>query len=120
MTKPTAQACHAMTTYYVNTYTDYFDMAPRVNRNKARWGWDGVLQDMSATEAKSLVDFWLSDNRAKAQDLDWFFYNYDKLIEIREEHEKALARRRALMEESRQRAVEWKERGNKTITTIEE
>lgn len=120
MTKPTAQACHAMTTYYVNTYTDYFDRAPRVNRNKARWGWDSILQDMSASEAKSLVDFWLSDSAAQNQDLDWFFYNYDKLIVMREEQEQAAARRRALMEQSRQRAIEWKERGNKTITQIEE
>lgn len=120
MTKPTAQACHAMTTYYVNTYNEYFDRAPRVNRNKARWGWDGILQDMSATEAKSLVDFWLSDKSAANQDLEWFFYNYDKLMELRDEQARQYARRKALMEESRKRAAEWKERGNKTITTIED
>lgn len=114
--KPTAQQCHAMTTYYATSYKEKFGRTPVVNRNKARWGFEAILTDMTAPEAQTLIDWWLSDESAKAQDLDWFFYNYDKLIVLRQEEALNRARRKELMAESAKRVAEWRARGNKTIT----
>lgn len=117
--KPTAQQCHAMTTYYATKYKDSFGRTPVVNRNKARWGFEAILTDMSTEDAKVLIDWWLNDESAEKQDLDWFFYNYDKLLVVRQEEAQNLERRKKLMAESAKRVAEWRARGNKTITTEE-
>lgn len=117
MAKPTAQQCHAMTTYYVNLFTEKYHRAPTVNRHSARWGWESVLMGMPPTEAKRLLDFYFTTTSQKQHALDWFFYNYDKLIESMSDLDKDRERRKKLREESEKRAAEWRARGNTGIAS---
>jgi hypothetical protein len=108
MTKPTAQQCHAMTTYFVNAYVAKYQMKPVVNRNVARWGFESVLMDYPPTEARELVDFYFKTTGP--HDLTWFLYNYDKVEVERQEYEenKRLAKKR--MKETEERLRVWRER----------
>lgn len=115
MAKPTAQQCHAMTTYYMNAFREKYKREPRVNRNTARWHWEGMLTDMPPAEAKKLVDFYFTTSSQKQHALDWFFYNYDKLQESMSDIDLDRERRKKLREESEKRAAEWRARGNKGI-----
>lgn len=115
MAKPTAQQCHAMTSYYKKAFQEKYKYEPNVNRNTARWNWEGILTDMPASKAKELVDFYFSTTSQKQHSLDWFFYNYDKLIESLSDLEKDRLRRKQLREESEKRAAEWRARGNTGI-----
>lgn len=106
----TAQACHAMTTYYLSEYQNKYNQKPVVNRNKARWGFDSVLQDLSANQAKLLIDFYLETVSTNRHSLEWFFYNYDKLIDRKAQYEKDEADREQLRHESKKRVEEWRRR----------
>jgi hypothetical protein len=111
MAKPTPQQCHAMTTFYVQEYKARHGQEPVVNRHSARWGFESVLTGMPPKEVKELIVFYL-DSASKTPSLDWFFYNYDKLILKKEEVEEDKRTRARLREESRIRAEEWRARGN--------
>lgn len=116
MAKPTAQQCHTMTSYYVTKYKEKYDRAPTgVNRNTARWNWEGILTDMNLDAAKKLVDFYFETNNERKHPLDWFFYNYEKLEESQEALKAEKQRRAKVMEESAKRAAEWRARGNTGI-----
>lgn len=113
----TAQNCHAMTTYFIKKYKEKYGMEPVVNRHSARWSFASVLEGLSPTEVKGLIDYYFTTTPAKRHNLEWFFYNYDKLIEGRTEAVKDAERRERLRQESEQRARDWRERfGNQGIT----
>lgn len=93
-------------------------MEPVVNRHSARWSFASVLEGLSPDEVKALIDYYFTTNSTKRHNLEWFFYNYDKLIEGRTESDKDKDRRERLRHESEQRAREWRERfGNQGITS---
>lgn len=117
MAKPTAPQCHAMTTYYINAFRERYKRDPNVNRNTARWNWEGILTDMPPSKAKELVDFYFSTTSQKQHALDWFFYNYDKLRDTMSDQEVDRERRRKMRAESEARAAEWRARGNTGIAS---
>lgn len=114
----TAQQAHGLTSYYVKVYRSHYDKSPVVNRNTARWGFDSILMDMSVSQVRELIDFYLTTASTNGHSLDWLFYNYDKLVVSMEEHERSRAERKRLREESEERAREWRMRGNKGIADI--
>jgi len=113
----TAQQSHAMTSYFVKKYKEHYGRDPIVNRHTARWGFDSVLTGLSPVEAKEIVDFYFTVASTNKHSLDWFFYNYDKLLESKRRTDDDAAKRARLREESEKRAKEWRERGNKGVTS---
>lgn len=113
---PAAKDCHTLTSYYIKLYKAKYGSEPSVNRHTARWGFDSVLMGMTLSEARVLLDFYLTTNSSKKHALDWFFYNYEKLQESMVITQEDAARRAQLREESRIRAQEWRERGKQGIT----
>lgn len=112
----TAKDCHVLTSYYVKLYKAKYHSEPVVNRHSARWGFDSILLGMSPQEIKELLEYYLTTASAKRHALEWFFYNYEKLINGRTEVLADRIRRARLRHESEQRAKEWRERGNERIT----
>lgn len=111
MAKPTAQQCHALTTYWMQAYNEVVGRQVTVNRNKARWGWEGLLMDFTPTEARELVDYYL--RHYDKPSIEWFLFNYEKVDAERQERAKKAAeaeRRRHVTEE---RLKEWRARWNK-------
>lgn len=120
MAKPTAQQCHALTTYFSQAYTNKYNSKPLINRNTARWSWVSLLMDMTPDEAKKLIDFYFETFSARPHNLEWFFYNYDSLITEKNSHTKDREEIERLRHESEQRARAWRERGMKSIETERE
>lgn len=111
MAGPSAQQCHALTTYYINKYEETFGRKPVVNRNTAKAGIYGLLMDYSQSEARELIDHYLKHWAEPT--LQWFLYNYDKVVESkedREKEEKARVERRKVTE---RRLEEWRARWKK-------
>lgn len=108
MAKPTAQQCHALTTYFVDAYTGVVGKKPVVNRNKARWGFESLLMDYDPVESRELIDFYVKHWNTPS--LEWFLFNYEKVISARDEaraKERSSERRR---EETRARLENWRKR----------
>lgn len=108
-----AQRAHALTSYFEKRYKEQYGNSPVVNRYSARWGWDSVLASLSDAEVKEVINYYFDVPRA-THTLDWFFYNYDKLVVSYRESLEESGRRKKLREESQRRAAEWRARvGNK-------
>lgn len=111
----TAKQCHTLTSYYITLYEQKYGSKPIVNRNSARWGFDGVLTDMGMTEAKHLLDYYFTTIQPKRHALNVFFYSYDELYEAMKIQEEDIARRAEYRKETKKRAEEWVARGHKRI-----
>lgn len=113
-----AAQANALTTYYVQKYNERYGEKPIVNRNKSRWSWDNMMQDMKPAEIKELLDFYFESHSAKAHDLDNFFYNYDKIILSRKQAEKDKAERKRIMQETKERTRIYLEKREKIAKRV--
>lgn len=108
---PSAQQCHALTTYYISRYEELLEKKPVVNRNKAKAGAYGLLMDYTPSQAKEMVDFYLEhwDNPT----IQWFLYNYELVDTAMQEHEENELRAKQRRRETQQRLEEWRNRWQK-------
>jgi hypothetical protein len=106
----TAKDCHALTTYYEKKFKEKYHSAAVVNRNTARWGFDAILKGISPEETKELLDYWFNISSPQRHPLQWFFYNYDKLITAKAEQSEDDALRAKLRHDSEERVRKWRER----------
>lgn len=112
MAKPTAQQCHALITYFINTYEQETGRRAPVSRNKVRYWFESILMDNTPTKAKQLIDFYLAHYPDPS--VEWFAFNYEKVAldkEEQETNESAAVKRR---QETEQRLKEWRERWKKS------
>jgi hypothetical protein len=112
----TAKDCHALTSYFVKAFKQHHGREPNINRWSARWGFDAMLQGMSVTDVQALIDYYFTTPSDRLHDLEWFFYNYQKLYRARTDVLTDVALRHKLMEESKKRAEEWRKSGKRSIT----
>jgi hypothetical protein len=109
----TAKDCYALTSYYEKLYKARYGKAPIVNKFKARYGFDAILQGLKKDEQAAvygLLDYYFKTSSTNGHALSWFFNNYDRLEETKQlqyEDEQQKIRLRA---ESEERARKWKER----------
>lgn len=115
----TVKDCHTLSSYYEKAFEKKYGYKPTVNRNTARWGWDGMLSGgLSMDEVKSLVDFYLDTGSTDKHSLQWLFRSYDQLIVTRQQVQDDREHREKLRHESQLRAQRWRERfGDKGITS---
>jgi hypothetical protein len=107
MAKPTAQQCHALITYYINEYEAVNKATPSVNRNKAKYAFEAVLYDYTVAEARALVEFYV---RHYDRDLDWFAYNYEKVVAAKDEWEQDQKLIRIRRDDTALALERWKKR----------
>lgn len=108
MAKPTAQQCHAMTTHFMNVYSNKFARQAVVNRNKARWGFESILMDYSTKETKELIDYYI--DTFENPRLEWFLFNYDKVVTHKNEKMEEARLSRIRREETAKRMERWRNR----------
>lgn len=106
----TPKQAHALVTYFGQQYKKKYHVDPKLNRYAARWGFDSMLMDMSETEVKGLIDYYLATVNPSGHTLDWFFYNYEKLAEAKEKTDADRAALAEIRERTRKRTEEWRAR----------
>lgn len=106
----TPKQAHALTSYFVAKSKGRYGLAPKVNRNTARWNWDGMLEDMTEAEARELIDYYFTTQSTNGHTLDWFFYNYDKLLDTKKviDADQELSAR--IREDTKRRVEEWRKK----------
>lgn len=106
----TPKEAHTLVSYFGKQYKAKYGIEPRVNRYKARWGFDAMLMDMKVEDCKSLLDYYLQTASPNGHDLEWLFYNYEKLAEAKEKTDADRAALAVLREQSRARVEEWRKK----------
>ena len=104
----TPQQCNTLTTYYMKAFAGKYGKAPVVNRNTARWSWANMLEDMSMTEAKELVDYYMKTDGSHRHALLWFFNHYEELAKHKAEQEADDEFREKLRQETILRTEAWR------------
>lgn len=112
MAKPSAQQCHALTTYFNSKFQEKVGRAAATNRNKARWGFESMLMDYSPVSARELIDYYVEYYENPS--LDWFLYNYEKVDAAKMEHDQTQAAVAARREATAKRLEEWRNRWKKS------
>lgn len=107
MAKPTLAQCHALITYYINRHEEVVGTKPTINRNKAKWGFESILMDHSPEESRGIVDYFLDHYEPN---IDWLVWNYEKVVEAREEYTKNQAAVEHRRMETQKRLDAWRER----------
>jgi hypothetical protein len=111
------KATSELTNYYVKLWEAKYGSKPNTNRFASHWNFSSVLDHLNKQQVKDLLDFYFTTDSKRRHDLDWFFWNYEKLMEGLRLLEKDLKHREKLREETRIRTQKWKERyGVKGIT----
>jgi hypothetical protein len=113
MAKATAQQCHALTTYYIDKYSEVVGKTPSVNRNKSKWGFEAMLIDYTPTQAREMIDHYI-EHYASAPTIEWFLFNYEKVDEAKKEFEERKVQQAKRMAETKARAEEWRNRWQQT------
>lgn len=111
-----AKDCHALTSYFDKKYFEKYDRESGVNRFSARWGFDAMLGSLSVVQVKTLIDYYLTNMAStRRHDLDWFFYNYEKVTNSMLESRDASSHREKLLIQSRERAEAWRNSGRNSL-----
>jgi len=109
MAKATAQQCHALTTYYIDKYTEVVGQKPLVNRNKSKWGFEAMLVDYTPAQARELIDHYI-DHYAERPTIEWFLFNYEKVDEAMQDYAARKVATAKRLKETQRRAEEWRNR----------
>jgi len=107
---PTPKQAHALVTYYTQKYQEKYERKPVTNRHAARWGFDSLLMDVGESEARELIDYYFETVSTNGHSLDWFLYNYEKLMVSKTIGDEDKRERERLRAESKRRAEEWRNR----------
>jgi uncharacterized protein YdiU (UPF0061 family) len=108
----TPKQAHALVSYFSKKYEERYGVKPVINRYSARWGFDSILMDMTADETKALIDYYLETVSVNSHNLEWFFYNYDKLLNSKRKRDEDVAEQAVIREATKQRTEEWRKRIN--------
>lgn len=104
-----ANRAHGLISYYELQYKDLHKTRDLdLNRNKHRWGFEAMMDDLGEVGARQVIDFYFAVGQRHS--VEHLMYNYEKLnkrmIEIREDEEER-ERQRKLTE---QRVKEWEKK----------
>lgn len=98
-------------TFYINQYKDKHGEKPIVNRNKVKFLIAEILQDLSKEEVEALILFYL---KVESQpNLERMCYEYDELLKQKDIEEEDILTRKALMRETHQKVIDFRERYRK-------
>lgn len=106
----TPKQAHALVTHYASRYKAKYGYAAKMNRYAARWGFDSVLMDMDEADARDLIDYYFETVSPNGHSLEWFFYNYERLMINKEKRDEDIAALARLRRETEQRTAEWRKK----------
>jgi DNA replication protein DnaC len=107
MAKPTPAQRQALIDHYIKSYAESNGHPPVVNRNNANFTMDSILRDLGKQDAQSLLDYFIEHYD---RDLEWFNYNYEKVIVAKQEHERAEETRRKQRADTALAVERWKKK----------
>jgi hypothetical protein len=102
------QQAHALVTYFQKAYQAKFNTRAIVNRNKLQNLLVNMLRDITVTEARAVIDFYIKTDRNPT--LLFLCYEYDEVLQQMQAHQKDLERRQALMRETQKNVEEFRRR----------
>ena len=92
---------------YEILYNEKYGKKPKVNRYREKWAMQDVIDSVGFERAKDLLTYYFKVNKP-GHPISFFFYNFDKMDQLKKEIDKDRANRRNLREATK-KLVEGKE-----------
>lgn len=97
-------------TLYLKLYEERYGKTVLVNRVKMKWLVADVIESIgNYGEATLLLRYYFRTGKV-GHPLDWFCYNFDKLVKMQQEMEDDAERQAKVRAETKKRREEWEKR----------
>ena len=90
---------------YQSLYKEKYGKMPSINKFREKWAMQDVIDSVGYDRAKELLVYYFNLNK-NGHPLQFFFYNFDKMDELKNEIEKDKQKRRLLLEETKKMVEE--------------
>lgn len=82
---------------YESLYNEKYGKKPRINKFREKWAMKDVIDSVGYERAKDLLIYYFKTNK-QGHPLNFFFYNFDRIDQLKVEIEKDKINRIALRE----------------------
>lgn len=93
----------ALLTYFEDKYTEKYGVGPQVNKIRDKWNMKDLHEEYGTRQIKKLIDLYLVSYSSSQHSLQFFYNNYEKLIEQQRIRDLDAKRRKALLQATRKR-----------------
>ena len=90
---------------YQNLYKEKYNKAITLNRYKEKWAMQDVIDSVGFDRARDLLVYYFSLNKY-GHPIQFFYFNFDKMEQIKIESDKDKEARRKLMEQTKKMVEE--------------
>lgn len=111
MTSDDIKSAHLVLTYFSKQYQNKFNSKPFINRNRAKYQVLDMLEDMSVSEVKKLIDYYISTS--KSGSLSEFMMTYHELLLEKTNIDQDKINRKSLLESTAESVRQFRERYKK-------
>ena len=109
MAKVTQQQIHTLVSLYLSEYKKKYQTAPlNFNRNREKWGFQSMIEDLGIDRAKEVITFYFSTGK-RGHPVSYLLNQYDAINIRMIEVDQDIENRRRLLEETRARVEQWRE-----------
>ena len=91
---------YILLTMYQNLYKDKYGRAVTINKFREKWAMQDVIDSIGFDRTKELLEYYFELTK-NGHPLQFFFYNFDKMDQLKNEIEKDKEKRRLLLEETK-------------------
>lgn len=102
MTKESGKLCYALLDFYVKLYNKKYNRKPTINRHREKWAMNDVIDSVGYDRAKELLEYYFNTNNS-GHSLSWFFYNFDRLDDMKTRLDQDAAWRAKIRQETKHR-----------------
>ena len=82
MADSTKQQPHALISLYLKLYSERYNKTITLNRFKEKWAMQEVIDSVGYDRAKELIEYYFSITKQGGHQLQWFYYNFDRLDDM--------------------------------------
>ncbi len=104
------QYASKLITLYTKLYKDKYDKTILINRVKMKWLVGDVIESMGGYgETVAILNYYFNTGK-DGHPLDWFCYNFDRLVKMEQEIKDDLEHQAKVRAETKKRREEWEAR----------
>jgi hypothetical protein len=85
---------------YESLYKEKYNKKPRINKFREKWAMQDVIDSVGYERAKDLLVYYFRTNKS-GHPLNFFFYNFDRIDQLKTEIEKDKLNRNLLREKTK-------------------
>ena len=85
---------------YESLYKEKYNKKPRINKFREKWAMQDVIDSVGYEKAKDLLVYYFRTNKS-GHPLSFFFYNFDRIDQLKTEIERDKLNRNLLREQTK-------------------